>query len=143
MITFQVTMDAADPDRLARFWAEMLGYKLQDPPPGFDTWEAWAEQQGIPKERWNDFSALIDPEGKRARFFFQRVPEPKTTKNRVHLDVNACGPHGTPPDERAANVKAAVARATGLGATVLYEKEEMGSRWVTLADPEGNEFCIQ
>jgi catechol 2,3-dioxygenase-like lactoylglutathione lyase family enzyme len=143
MITFQVTMDCADPDRLARFWAELLGYKLEDPPHGFDSWDAWLREMKIPEEKWNDFSALVDPEGKRARFFFQRVPEPKVAKNRVHLDVNAGGPRGTPPEERAAAVKAAVERATGIGARVLYEKEEMGSHWVTLADPEGNEFCIQ
>ena len=98
MITFQVTMDAADPDRLARFWAEMLGYKLQDPPPGFDTWEAWAEQQGIPKERWNDFSALIDPEGKRARFFFQRVPRDAARRTRGQREGRRCARHGTRRD---------------------------------------------
>lgn len=142
MITFQITMDAADPDALARFWAEMLGYKLADPPAGFDTWENWLAQSEVPKEQWKDFSALVDPEGKRARFFFQRVPEPKTAKNRVHLDVNASTRDMT-PEERRAKVRAAVDKAVSLGAQVLYEAEQWGESWVTLADPEGNEFCIQ
>lgn len=142
-IGVQVTFDAADPDQLARFWAEILGYQIQPPPEGFESWQGWLEQMSIPKERWNDMSAIVDPDGKGPRLFFQRVPEPKTAKNRCHLDVNAGGPEGTPPDERRAKVGMAVERAVSLGATVLWEKEELGEYWVTLTDPEGNEFCLQ
>lgn len=123
-------MDAADPAKLAAFWAEALGYVVQPPPPGFDTWEAFAAANNIPQDRWNDYSAIIDPDGAGPRFFFQRVPEGKTAKNRVHLDVNAG--------------LAAVDRLVALGATKLqeFDRGPMG-HWVTMLDPEGNEFCVQ
>ncbi|MEV6242179.1 VOC family protein [Lentzea sp. NPDC051838] len=129
-IGIQVTMDAADPAKLAGFWAEALGYVVQPPPPGFDSWEAFAEANNIPADRWNDYSAIIDPEGKGPRFFFQRVPEGKTAKNRVHLDVNAG--------------LEAVDRLVALGATKVeeFDRGPMG-RWVVMLDPEGNEFCVQ
>ena len=82
------------------FWAEVLGYQLDPPPPGYDSWEAWLTEQGIPESDWNMASAVSDPDGRGPRIFFQRVPEPKQVKNRVHLDVNAGGPRGTPDDER-------------------------------------------
>jgi hypothetical protein len=72
---------------LAAFWAETLGYQLQDPPDGFESWEQALEAMDVPPENRNDFSALVDPEGPRPRLLFQRVPEPKQTKNRVHLDI--------------------------------------------------------
>ena len=59
----QVVFDCADPDSLARFWAEAIGYKLQDPPTGYGSWEHWAREQGIPQERWNDASA-VDPDNR-------------------------------------------------------------------------------
>jgi Glyoxalase-like domain len=142
-IGVQVVFDCADPDRLARFWAEALGYKLQDPPPGYATWEQWAREQGIPEERWNDVSAVVDPDGKGPRLFFQRVPEPKTVKNRMHLDLNVGGPRGTPLDERRRSVDAEVERLVGAGATRLRAVEEPGEYFVAMTDPEGNEFDVQ
>ncbi len=141
--SIQVTFDCADPDRLARFWAEALGYKIQDPPPGYDSWEAFLTEQGVPAEHWNDMSAIIDPDGIGARILFQRVPEPKTVKNRVHLDVNVGGGHGTPPDERRSRVDTAVERLIEIGATKVQTFEQHGERWVVMQDPEGNEFCLQ
>jgi hypothetical protein len=85
----QVVFDCADPDRLVRFWAQALGYKLQDPPQGHQSWEDWLRDQGIPQERWNDANAVVDPDGRDPRIFFQRVPEAKTVKNRVYLDLNS------------------------------------------------------
>ncbi len=90
----QITFDCHDPDALAHFWAELLGYQLDPPPPGYDSWEAWLVEQGIPESDWNMASAVSDPEGRGPRIFFQHVPEPKQLKNRVHLDVNAGGPRG-------------------------------------------------
>ncbi len=141
--TVQVTFDCHDPDRLAHFWADLLGYQLDPPPPGFDSWQDWLKEQGIPESEWNSASAISDPEGRGPRFFFQRVPEPKTVKNRVHLDVNAGGWSGTPPDERRAAVDAAVERAIELGATRVRLVEERGERHYVMQDPEGNEFCLQ
>ena len=88
-------------------------------------------------------SAVSDPDGQGPRIFFQRVPEPKERKNRVHLDVNAGGGRGTPEDERRAAVDGAVERAIGLGATKVRYVEERGERHYVMQDTEGNEFCLQ
>jgi hypothetical protein len=137
-IGFQVTFDAGDPGALARFWATALGYVEQPPPEGWDSWEAWAAHMGIPADRMNDMAAVVDPDGQRPRLLFQKVPEGKTAKNRVHLDVNV----GAPDHDRA-RVDAHVARLTRAGGSVVAEREERGERWVVMADPEGNEFCVQ
>ena len=139
---FQVTIDCADPDRLARFWALALGYTLQDPPPGFATWPDFLKSIGVPEADWSSRSAIVDPEGVGSRVFFQRVPEPKTTKNRFHLDVNVAD-HSVRGDERHRLVDEHVARLVDAGATRVGEMTEHGERWVVLQDPEGNEFCVQ
>ncbi len=99
-VGFQVTFDAADPRALGRFWAEALGYEEDKPPEGFADWEEWLRKSGIPEESWNDAYALTDPEGKLPRIFIQKVPEPKTAKNRVHLDLNVGGGLSRPIEER-------------------------------------------
>ena len=142
-IPVQVTFDCADPDKLGTFWAQALGYKQDDPPPGFDSWPAFLTAQNIPKERWNDRNAIVDPDRRGPRIFFQRVPEGKTVKNRLHLDVNVGGERGTPPDERRRRVDAAVVRLIGMGATQVRLVEELHERFVVMQDPEGNEFCLQ
>jgi hypothetical protein len=139
----QVTFDCADPDRLATFWAMTLGYKQQDPPAGYATWHAFLAAQGIPEDQWNAANAIIDPAGIGPRIFFQRVPEPKIVKNRVHLDVNVGGGPNTPLNERRQRVNAEVERLVGIGATKLRMVEERGEYWVVMSDPEGNEFCLQ
>jgi hypothetical protein len=138
----QVVFDCADPDRLARFWAQALGYKLQDPPQGKQRWEDWLRDQGIPQERWNDANAVVDPDGRGPRIFFQRVPEAKTVKNRVHLDLNVTGGPAAPLEERRGQVDAEVERLLGLGASRLRVVEEQGGYWAVMQDPEGDEFCV-
>jgi len=142
-IPIQVTFDCSDPAALSGFWAELLGYQLDPPPPGYDSWEAWLREQGVPESEWNSASAVSDPEARGPRIFFQRVPEEKERKNRVHLDVNVGGPRGTSADERRVAVDAAVDRAIGLGATKVRLVEERGGRHYVMQDPEGNEFCLQ
>jgi catechol 2,3-dioxygenase-like lactoylglutathione lyase family enzyme len=143
-VAIQITFDCADPDRLAHFWADVLGYQLDTPPAGYDSWEAWLTERGVPESEWNRASAVSDPDGHGPRIYFQRVPEPKERKNRVHLDVNAAGPPGgRPDDERRAALDAAVERAVGLGATKVRFVEEMGERHYVMQDIEGNEFCLQ
>ena len=71
----QITFDCADPAGLAAFWADTLGYRLQDPPKGFESWEQALEAMGVPPESRNDASAVVDPEGSGPRLFFQRVPD--------------------------------------------------------------------
>ena len=135
----QIAFDCADPGALAQFWLQALpGYQIQPPPPGFDSWEAFLEAQSVPKEEWNSRSAIV---GDGPRVFFQRVPEPKTAKNRVHLDLHAGGGPSVPVDEQRANVRAAVARLEELGARLVEEHEELGVVWAVMTDPEGNEFC--
>ncbi len=141
--TFQVTFDANDPDRLATFWAAVLGYKLQDPPAGFDTWDAFLASIGIPEDQRNSASAIVDPDGKGARIFFQQVPEAKEIKNRVHLDVSVTGGPESPLDERKRKVDAVAERLMGLGARLVGPKEKRGEYWAVMLDPEGNEFCVQ
>ena len=139
----QVTFDCADPAALSTFWAAALGYRLQDPPEGFATWEAFLTDLGVPEDEWNSASAVVDPDGGGPRLYFQRVPEPKAAKNRVHLDLNVGGPLGTPLDERKAAVDREAKRMIDLGAEVVRQVEERGEFWVVMRDPEGNEFCLQ
>lgn len=138
----QVVMDCSDPDRLAHFWAGALGYQLQPPPEGYGSWDDFLRAMNIPEEEWNNASAVVDPEGIGPRIFFQRVPEPKTVKNRLHLDLNQ-GTRETPLEDRRRLVDQALERLVHLGATELYRREQNGEYWVTMSDPEGNEFCVQ
>ncbi|WP_129336524.1 VOC family protein [Cellulomonas endophytica] len=140
---FQVTFDAADPLALGRFWGELLGYVDQPPPDGFDSWDAFLDAQGVPSDQRDSAWSVVDPEGVGPRLLFQRVPEGKTAKNRVHLDVAVGGGRGVPLDERRARVDARVGEVLALGATRIGQGEEMGSYWVVMQDPEGNEFCLQ
>ena len=140
----QVVIDCADPARQAEFWAEALHYEIPAPPPEFASWDDWARAQGIPEERWNDASAIEDPDGKGPRVFLQRVPEGKVAKNRLHLDLNVGGGHDVPVEERRRRVDAEVARLKALGATDERGSiERRGEYWVRMNDPEGNEFCVQ
>ena len=141
--SMQIVFDAGDPATLADFWALALGYAVQSPPEGFESWDDWARSMEIPEENWNDARALVDPDGVGPRLFFQRVPEPKTVKNRVHLDVNAGGGHGTPLEERRTRVDTKVAQLVAAGASVAGPVEQRDEYWVVLNDPEGNEFCVQ
>lgn len=141
--TFQVTFDANDPAGLADFWAEALGYVIPPPPEGHESWDAWATAMAIPEERWNDARALIDPDGNGPRLFFQKVPEGKTAKNRVHLDVTVAR-DASDDDARWSAVVNEAERLEGLGAARLAERRGMvGERWIVMLDPEGNELCLQ
>jgi catechol 2,3-dioxygenase-like lactoylglutathione lyase family enzyme len=139
----QITFDCADPGKLATFWAEALGYRVQAPPEGFATWDDALEAFGVPPEHRNDASAVNDPDGSGPRVFFQKVPEGKQVKNRVHLDVRAAP--GLAGDERMTALEAEAARLVGLGATRLERHEPsppLQAGHIILADPEGNEFCL-
>src|SRR3954464_5058281 len=85
----QVTFDCGDPAALGEFWATALGYRVDDPPEGFPNWDAALEAWGVPEDQRNTAYGVHDPDGAGPRLFFQQVPEGKTAKNRVHLDVRA------------------------------------------------------
>jgi hypothetical protein len=140
---FQVTFDANDVPRLVQFWALALGYVEQPPPPGFDNWEEWAASEGIPEEERDAYGALVDPEQNGPRLFFQRVPEQKTAKNRMHLDINVGQDGDVDPDERRRRVDEHVERLVSAGGGVIREFDQRGERWIVMSDPEGNEFCVQ
>jgi Glyoxalase-like domain len=135
----QVTFDCADPRRVARFWCEVLGYVVPAPPEGFATWEDF--EAGLPPEK-QGFGMCADPTGAGPRLFFQRVPEGKVVKNRVHLDVRV-GTGLTGP-ERVAALEAECARLVGLGATRLrlLTADGVDESCLVMQDVEGNEFCL-
>ncbi len=87
----QIVIDAHDPRALGGFWAQVLGYVEDPPPPGFSTWDEALRGWGLPEDRWNDAYAVVDPEGAGPRLYLQKVPEDKVTKNRLHLDVGQPG----------------------------------------------------
>ena len=139
----QVTFDCGDPAALAGFWCDVLGYVVQSPPPGFDSWEQALEAFGVPPEQRNDASAAVDPEGVRPRLFFQRVPEGKTAKNRMHLDVRAAP--GLDGEERMAALEARCEELVAKGARRVLRHEPappMAGGHIVMQDPEGNEFCL-
>lgn len=138
----QVTFDAAGPRALAEFWALALGYEMEPPPPGFDSWEEFAEHAGIPPTEWDSMSTVIDPEGNGPRLLFQRVPEGKTAKNRVHLDVNVSKSHGH-TEQGWAQMQDHVQTLVEAGATRIRDVDEPEGRCIVMQDPEGNEFCVQ
>jgi hypothetical protein len=141
-VEFQVTFDSADPAAHAAFWAEALHYVLAPPPPGFPSWDAALDAWGVPAEQRNDRSAIVDPAGVGPRVFFQRVPEPKTAKNRVHLDLRAAA--GLTGEARLAALEAECARLVALGASRVqrFEPGPMSAGFIVMRDPEGNEFCL-
>ncbi|WP_029287425.1 VOC family protein [Cellulomonas sp. HZM] len=137
----QITFDAASPPTLGAFWASALGYVEDSPPDGFATWDEALDAMNVPMDQRDTAYAVVDPDGVGPRVFFQKVPEAKTSKNRVHLDVNVGA--GLPPETRREVVRARVAELVALGATAGAEFEELGSFWTVMQDPEGNEFCVQ
>jgi catechol 2,3-dioxygenase-like lactoylglutathione lyase family enzyme len=139
----QITFDCADPAGLSAFWAEVLGYQVQAPPQGFESWEQALEAFGVPPEKRNDASAVVDPGGSGPRLFFQRVPEGKQAKNRVHLDVRAAP--GLEGDARMAALETEADRLVSRGATRIERHEPappLAGGHIVMADPEGNEFCL-
>jgi hypothetical protein len=129
----QVAIDAADPRALGSFWCAVLDYIEQPPPDGFVTWEEALTAFGVDMSDPNRAFAIVDPAGEGPRFFFAKVPEGKSAKNRLHLDVNV----------GAERIMAKVDELIALGATLVGDFDEPAGRWVTLRDPEGNEFCLQ
>ncbi|MFD5099073.1 VOC family protein [Streptomyces albidochromogenes] len=145
---WKLVVDANDPHAQADFWAAALGYAVEDndalierligigaAPP-----DLTVESHG--RRAWRDLVAVRHPDdpydeesgmGLGRRILFQRVPERKTVKNRLHIDVHS------EPGTRDAEV----ARLETLGAAVARHVKEPGGEWTVMSDPEGNEFCVQ
>ena len=147
----QITFDSHDPMLLARFWAEALGYVVPGPPgvtlgeddDPFVAWRDFLDSLGVEMRPEDMRAAIEDPAGRGPRVFFQTVPEGKTVKNRVHLDVRAAP--GLQGSERMDALEAECARLVSLGATRLERFDPappMETGFIVMADPEGNEFCL-
>ncbi|MFH8442031.1 VOC family protein [Streptomyces sp. NPDC018026] len=136
----QVTFDCAEPERVARFWCEVLGYVAPSPPEGFGTWDDY--NASLPPEDRDAWFACGDPSGAGPRLFFQRVPEGKVVKNRVHLDVRVGT--GLVGAERLATLEAECTRLVALGAVRerLLPADEENESCIVMRDVEGNEFCL-
>lgn len=136
----QVTFDCAEPERVARFWCEVLGYVVPPPPPGFGSWSEF--DASLPPESQGSAFACEDPTGTGPRLFFQRVPEAKSVKNRLHLDVRVGT--GMVGEERLAALEAECARLSELGASRvrLMRADGVNESCLVMADVEGNEFCL-
>ena len=137
---FQVTFDCADPERVARFWCDVLGYVVPPPPEGFESWDDF--DRSLPAEHQGSAFACVDPHGVGPRMFFQRVPEGKVVKNRLHLDVRVGT--GMVGEERLAALEAECARLLPLGATRvrLMLADDFNESCLVMQDVEGNEFCL-
>jgi hypothetical protein len=148
----QVTFDAHDPRALSTFWRDVLGY-VHPAPPGVElspaddplaAWDAFLERIGVPESEHNARSAIEDPDGVGPRVFFQRVPEGKTVKNRVHLDVRVAP--GLAGDERMTTLEAEAVRLVAKGATRVRRVDPDDAAgehgFIVMQDPEGNEFCL-
>ncbi|MFJ9371851.1 VOC family protein [Streptomyces sp. NPDC101455] len=146
-IHWKLVVDCADPHAQADFWAAALHYEPEDNSTlvqqllkmGALPEAATVDFHGRPAFR--DLMAVRHPDdpydkdrgtGLGRRILFQRVPEPKTAKNRLHLDLHPG------PEHREAEVE----RLTTLGASVLRRVTEPAGAWVVMTDPEGNEFCV-
>ena len=117
--------DAADPHRLAAFWAQALGYVDE---PDYD---------------FEDGASLIDPEGALPAIGFLRVPEGKTAKNRMHIDIRVAGGRQVDPALREQWIRAKAAELVTAGATTVREDSYDGQLdHIVMLDPEGNEFCV-
>ncbi len=136
----QVAFDCVDPRAVAQFWKAVLGYVDPPVPPGFDSWELY--DASLPVESQGSTWVCQDPDGVGPRLFFQRVPEPKAMKNRVHLDVRVGV--GLTGDERVAALEAEAARLEELGArrVRLLLADEENESCLLMQDVEGNEFDL-
>ena len=145
---FQIVIDCTDPRVLVEFWSTALGYAPEPPPEGFDGWNAFWRSIGVPADELDADSDLgdsvVDAAGAGPRVWFQKVPETKTIKNRLHLDIAASGGRGLPLSERKELVLAEVDRLTAASAMVVrvLEQEGLDHFAVAMKDPEGNEFDI-
>ncbi len=141
-LEFQVVVDSGDPHAQADWWAETLGWAVE---PSDETFirhmidEGYATEADTKRHRgvlvWKEGAAIRHPDdqagGPRRRVLFQSVPEGKTVKNRVHIDVWAGD-----------DAPATATRLTGRGARLLHEGQQGPHHWFTMTDPEGNEFCV-
>jgi len=142
-VRFQIVMNCADPDLMARFWAAALRYELEPAPDGFATWDDWRQQMGLHQTVGVGADSIIDPDGRAPRIWFQVSPDGKTVPNRLHFDLRASGGWEIAAATRKERILAEVKRLSDLGATQVAAHEDGDElHAVGMKDPEGNEFDI-
>lgn len=144
-VRYQLVIDCADPEPLARFWAAALGYEFEPPPAGFASWDDYWRDLGLPEEELGGGEdRIVDPAGHGPRIWFQVVPERKAAKNRWHIDISVGGGRAVPIETRRQRVDAEAARLAELGAELIgaLDTEGIDHYAVAMKDPEGNEFDI-
>jgi hypothetical protein len=150
-VRFQLVIEGKDPELLARFWADALGYVLEPPPEGFATWDDWRRDIGLPdSELGIGADSIVDPRGDGPRIWFRVEPDAKVVKNRFHFDVHVSGGRSVtearsfPLALRKERVDAEAKRLTELGATFtgVLGADDLDHYAVGMKDPEGNEFDI-
>jgi hypothetical protein len=132
-----ITLDCAHAPTMGAFWKLALGYEDEPPPAPFATGADWMTSLGLPPDDWDKGAWLRDPDGVGPRLSILEVPEPKTAKNRLHIDVRVSA--GVPAEQRWLRILETVAVLTEAGACEL---EVFDEHHVVMADPEGNEFCV-
>jgi hypothetical protein len=138
-----ITVDCTDAQSLAAFWRRALGYVEAPPPPGFASREEWFRHFDVPEREWTDGAYLVDPAGLRPKITFLRVPEPKTAKNRLHLDLQVSGGRDQPQQLRDSAINASAEELIAAGARLLRRVDHAGALdFLVMTDPEGNEFCL-
>src|SRR3954454_10666171 len=147
-MALQLAIDCTEPRLLVPFWCEALGYIAEPPPGGHSSWNDYWREMGVPDDELpTDHDAadsIVDPSGVGPRVWFQVVPEPKSAKNRVHLDLKISGGRAVPLPERRERIEAVAARLEALGATRLRvnSMDGLDHYGVVMQDPGGNEFCV-
>lgn len=136
---FQVVVDSENPHEQAKWWASALGWQVEPSDGDFirglvDAGHAKVEDTLVFEGQlvWRIGAAIVDTSNPGSpRVLFQVVPESKSVKNRLHLDIRA-------GDER----ESVAAKLAGAGASILYRESQGPFEWITMSDPEGNEFCV-
>lgn len=138
-----ITMDCTDASAVAAFWCRALGYVEAPPPTGWGDWPSFLRDHDVPEDEWGDGASIVPAAGAGPRISFLKVPEPKTVKNRIHLDVRISGGRHVDQAVREHRIREKVAELVEHGATVSRE-DHVGDRLdhVVLLDLEGNEFCV-
>ena len=138
-----LTFDCTDVPTMRGFWRLALGYVEPTPPEGWTTWEDWLRDMEVPEEEWGDGGGLDDPGGVLPDISFLKVPEGKTAKNRLHIDLQVSGGRHLDAGIRRQRIEGKVEDLIAAGGTVLDRQLQAGVLdHVVMADPEGNEFCV-
>lgn len=138
-----LTFDCADASTMARFWCRALGYVESPPPRGWSDWPSFLRDHEVPEEEWGDGATIRPGSGVGPSINFLRVPEPKTVKNRVHLDVRVSGGRDVEQSLREERIRATETDLVAHAARRQREDRVDGRLdHLVMEDPEGNEFCI-